>query len=373
MSLEGHWRQSDNHPFCDKCEKGFEDKRTFDRHTLVCELAVAKRAPETVGKPGFEGDMQASQVPFDVSDAEPLPASIAHEWHLRGIPQDASDDGPCRSTFRGSSPVCTSESSDTVRPNRSERSSSLLLSGPLSYDHKGMPPLANKVSSVMQPDYPKLRPDTLLASARREPGQQQQCMDTAFPPLRGKPDSQLRAGREDAQEPALASRASGSLTAPQLWSDLVANGMRPSSAHAIQRRQIFLQPRQDERPMLGERQERRQQPVPHDEQSASISKTPSPRTDSSEDGYPVSPIGSPPSRHTDLPLPRPIARAGVRPSRRANGNVRTFCGICNRRPCADPVLTFCGHVFCKSCILEELSAKLKCPTCKKGYFTVLEP
>ncbi|OSD08353.1 hypothetical protein PYCCODRAFT_1472988 [Trametes coccinea BRFM310] len=361
-SLEDHWRQSNKHPFCDRCERGFKDKQAFNAHTLVCALAVGELVPGSAGNPDLKGEILKSQARSGAGNeqadvqAEPnmRAAAIASEC-LTALSLHNSDD-VSHSTSRGSSPATTSEGSDTIRPDEPVLSLSLLLSGPLSevYNNKST-----------QLDTPRERADTLLANARREPAWQQQCLEHPFPPLSRKPDCQLHeARRENTQDTA---------TATQLWSDIVANRNRPSNADAAGRVRVrsFLRARQDERPMLGERQERRQQPALDDEESASLSgSSPNPRTSTSEDESRVPPIGSVPSRPTILSLPRPHARTEVRPSARTNNHM---CGACFSRPCADPVLTFCGHIFCKSCILFALRHKLKCPTCKKTYFTVLEP
>ncbi|KAL7283775.1 hypothetical protein ACG7TL_003212 [Trametes sanguinea] len=270
MSLEDHWRQSNKHPFCDRCERGFKDKRVFNAHTLLCALAVGELVPGSVGNPDLKGEILKSQARSgagnEQADVQGEPnmraAAIASEC-LTALSLHNADDGS-HSTSRGSSPATTSEGSDTIRPDEPVLSLSLLLSEPLSecYDNKST-----------QLDTTRERVDTFLANARREPAWQQRCLEHPFPPLSRKPDCQLHeARRENTQDTA---------TATQLWSDIVANRNRPSNADAAGRVRVrsFLQARQDERPMLGERQERRQQPALDEEESASLSgSSPSPRT-----------------------------------------------------------------------------------------------
>ncbi|KAI0077223.1 hypothetical protein K474DRAFT_1697870 [Panus rudis PR-1116 ss-1] len=48
------------------------------------------------------------------------------------------------------------------------------------------------------------------------------------------------------------------------------------------------------------------------------------------------------------------------------------CNLCNAKP-PDPVAMLCGHVFCLSCILQELSTNSRCPTCMHPIYVRLKP
>ncbi|KAI0336669.1 hypothetical protein GY45DRAFT_6509 [Cubamyces sp. BRFM 1775] len=48
------------------------------------------------------------------------------------------------------------------------------------------------------------------------------------------------------------------------------------------------------------------------------------------------------------------------------------CRSCHRVPCIEPVATFCGHIFCRSCILLELGEHGVCPVCKKMFLLRLD-
>ncbi|KAI0659417.1 hypothetical protein C8Q70DRAFT_140315 [Cubamyces menziesii] len=48
------------------------------------------------------------------------------------------------------------------------------------------------------------------------------------------------------------------------------------------------------------------------------------------------------------------------------------CRSCQRAPCIEPVATFCGHIFCRSCILLELGEHGVCPVCKKMFLLRLD-
>jgi len=41
------------------------------------------------------------------------------------------------------------------------------------------------------------------------------------------------------------------------------------------------------------------------------------------------------------------------------------CRSCMKNPCTEPTATMCGHIFCHSCIIKELSTNMQCPACKK--------
>jgi hypothetical protein len=40
-----------------------------------------------------------------------------------------------------------------------------------------------------------------------------------------------------------------------------------------------------------------------------------------------------------------------------------FCRICQADPCHDITATACGHVFCNTCIVEEVRENARCPVC----------
>ncbi|TFK88313.1 hypothetical protein K466DRAFT_652710 [Polyporus arcularius HHB13444] len=48
------------------------------------------------------------------------------------------------------------------------------------------------------------------------------------------------------------------------------------------------------------------------------------------------------------------------------------CRSCMRDPCVEPVATMCGHIFCHSCILQEIEAKMCCPVCQKTFMVKLQ-
>ncbi|KAI0371325.1 hypothetical protein BV20DRAFT_965518 [Pilatotrama ljubarskyi] len=49
------------------------------------------------------------------------------------------------------------------------------------------------------------------------------------------------------------------------------------------------------------------------------------------------------------------------------------CRSCGKDPCEEPVTTICGHIFCQSCMLQELALTAGCcPACKKTFFVLLD-
>ncbi|KAI0820219.1 hypothetical protein BC628DRAFT_925101 [Trametes gibbosa] len=51
---------------------------------------------------------------------------------------------------------------------------------------------------------------------------------------------------------------------------------------------------------------------------------------------------------------------------------RYHCRSCFQDPCVEPVVTVCGHIFCQSCIVDELSVGTGCPACKTLFFIKLD-
>ncbi|KIP02424.1 hypothetical protein PHLGIDRAFT_122465 [Phlebiopsis gigantea 11061_1 CR5-6] len=55
----------------------------------------------------------------------------------------------------------------------------------------------------------------------------------------------------------------------------------------------------------------------------------------------------------------------------ASKDVRWHCRLC-MRPTQDPTVTMCGHLFCHSCIVAEISKNLQCPVCKRMMLVRLD-
>ncbi|KAI0748694.1 hypothetical protein C8Q80DRAFT_753634 [Daedaleopsis nitida] len=64
-----------------------------------------------------------------------------------------------------------------------------------------------------------------------------------------------------------------------------------------------------------------------------------------------------------------ISRSGTVP----NGTVvRSFhCRSCLRSDPVSPVSTMCGHLFCESCIVQEIASGMCCPVCQKTFMIKL--
>ncbi|KAI0807898.1 hypothetical protein C8Q74DRAFT_100270 [Fomes fomentarius] len=43
------------------------------------------------------------------------------------------------------------------------------------------------------------------------------------------------------------------------------------------------------------------------------------------------------------------------------------CRSCLQEPCVDPVISFCGHLFCHRCLIEELRSRMCCPECQRPF------
>ncbi|KAI0634791.1 hypothetical protein C8Q77DRAFT_1104076 [Trametes polyzona] len=53
-------------------------------------------------------------------------------------------------------------------------------------------------------------------------------------------------------------------------------------------------------------------------------------------------------------------------------NVSWHCRSCQKTPCNAPTATICGHIFCQSCIVHELSTTGCCPVCNKVFLLGLD-
>ncbi|KAJ8501663.1 hypothetical protein ONZ51_g455 [Trametes cubensis] len=74
------------------------------------------------------------------------------------------------------------------------------------------------------------------------------------------------------------------------------------------------------------------------------------------------------------PPPRPVrtkTSKDASPAAPTLSRISWHCRVCLMQPCVEPVVTFCGHIFCHRCIVEELDAKGACPVCEKLVYTRL--
>ncbi|KAI0945709.1 hypothetical protein AcW1_001867 [Taiwanofungus camphoratus] len=72
------------------------------------------------------------------------------------------------------------------------------------------------------------------------------------------------------------------------------------------------------------------------------------------------------STDTDMTV-RDTSRSPIHPPRRPKSpkGISWHCRVCFKDPCDQPTATMCGHLFCNSCILKELSENMQCPVCKR--------
>ncbi|TFK92273.1 hypothetical protein K466DRAFT_659445 [Polyporus arcularius HHB13444] len=80
---------------------------------------------------------------------------------------------------------------------------------------------------------------------------------------------------------------------------------------------------------------------------------------------------TPMSGHTRSGTPMDTAQSPTPTHRDPNAIISFHCRSCLRNPCVQPVAAFCGHIFCHSCILQELSTKMCCPVCQRTFFVRL--
>ncbi|KAI0064889.1 hypothetical protein BV25DRAFT_1822659 [Artomyces pyxidatus] len=81
--------------------------------------------------------------------------------------------------------------------------------------------------------------------------------------------------------------------------------------------------------------------------------------------------GSPLQSIVDLDTPTPSPRtpsvspAAARLARRTTKSTLSpfYCRVCRADPCVEITATVCGHVFCNSCIVQEVRQTARCPVC----------
>ncbi|KAI0711462.1 hypothetical protein C8Q76DRAFT_59446 [Earliella scabrosa] len=83
-------------------------------------------------------------------------------------------------------------------------------------------------------------------------------------------------------------------------------------------------------------------------------------------------IGSPsPSGTHDLAAYRATQHAN---EGRAKAKLLSWaCRLCLQNPCLDPITTFCGHLFCHSCIMDKIATGtgMACPVCDQLFLVRL--
>ncbi|KAI0341430.1 hypothetical protein BDW22DRAFT_1358973 [Trametopsis cervina] len=74
------------------------------------------------------------------------------------------------------------------------------------------------------------------------------------------------------------------------------------------------------------------------------------------------PVRDEASRTGGSASPLPSGPADIERSSQSSPPSRFVCRVCACEP-IDPTTTMCGHLFCHSCIVAEISKSLKCPVC----------
>ncbi|KAI0780418.1 hypothetical protein BD413DRAFT_1725 [Trametes elegans] len=70
--------------------------------------------------------------------------------------------------------------------------------------------------------------------------------------------------------------------------------------------------------------------------------------------------------------PRVAGVAGAKNTQHDSGEPSWHCRSCMRETCVGPAVTICGHLFCHSCIIRELSQQAACPVCKMVFLVRLD-
>ncbi|KAI0731745.1 hypothetical protein C8Q72DRAFT_198548 [Fomitopsis betulina] len=92
------------------------------------------------------------------------------------------------------------------------------------------------------------------------------------------------------------------------------------------------------------------------EASISVSSSSEVSTEPSEPSQGCSTVA--PAKASPTVTPKPASSSTA---------VSWHCRSCLKDPCDQPTATACGHIFCRGCIVKELSTSMACPVCKKMF------
>ncbi|KAI8982851.1 hypothetical protein BD414DRAFT_491340 [Trametes punicea] len=402
MKLEDHWRLSNRHAFCDKCGRGFQDRKALIAHTADCSLTTTPLAQGTVvvfgsksGQPPPGLQMKKSQEAdscvnkVDVLFATDEPAAslpcTQTEWFLSGLPQSNSGPVADRVSSRRSSLSAVDKVSENsgelgfvepdepggqltspVRPCTGDENSEKSPTTAQPDAVQGNVADAALADALVQ-DFGKHNIDRIL-SVLEEPGPEFNSANDSDSEKRSElvrsllPPRSSCSGSDDAAcATSLATNYSSQAPSPT-WSEL-----------------------SDARPLLGERQGPQKPRVPDEVLPRKVHASPEvasakvvawlqdqARIRSSRQ------IARPTTRPSAANVPASSSDNSVQ-ARLDRGNYGEMpmdptswrCKSCLQQP-VDPVAALCGHIFCHSCIFNELADSMHCPVCKMVYLTKLE-
>ncbi|KAI0371698.1 hypothetical protein BV20DRAFT_157883 [Pilatotrama ljubarskyi] len=408
MTLQDHWNLSIQHPFCKMCNSGFKDAKAWAAHTLECSLATRPLVPGNIGvisgkwgrnvakedkSNGSERlDGARGRDDSEVTLREPVGLGSS-QWFLSGLPQAASllD----QVSPRGSSASTSSkgiESSEHATQCASEPACPSIDRGQpepgiVSIGRRMIHPEGddafNRTRSAQIEDYVS---DTQLVeilaceygqhSVERilsvlddeEPADKPRKARSLLSPSRpsiAAPASMLGGesvtpssgdGRFSSERAGIPS----ALSSYSAWdiSDSDKEGHSGSPLMPGYRCDV-RKPTIDSIDALPEMSSASQVTLWLDDLAGHMLT-----------GEPLLPLSR---THTPPGYARPPGRVAETDAAPGTSEVSWRCSLCLRQPRVEPVATYCGHVFCHSCIMQELSNHMSCPICKATYFVRLRP
>ncbi|KAI0647542.1 hypothetical protein C8Q79DRAFT_1009623 [Trametes meyenii] len=398
LTLEDHWRASNQHPYCMVCNKGFRDSRTWTRHAWVCSLAARKFTrngtsedtgmgdhPEAhqevaewregaanlkVGSTNFtkaetewflSGLKEASPVASEVSSGRSRVSTSskhaeAHENPSRTPPPPPYPTVPSlgqleRDILRASSSLYAEDVEGSVHASdaRGALASDLELVGTPAHEYG-----QHNIDHILN----VLQDETAEPAQKRSGSTRSLLSPPSLPPatLPLSPESPF--ARSDASECAACDTAPLSLVA----NCSVGSGIACAESNAESGGNDNSD---SDPPLLGCRRAR-ERPVCRESQ---VTRTASWLDDLSQVTFLPDPYFT--TRRATT-VPEQDVAEGPRPEQRASQKTSWHCRSCLRKPCVDPVTAICGHVFCHSCIIEKLIVGTGCSVCQTHFFVPLD-
>ncbi|KAH9848895.1 hypothetical protein C2E23DRAFT_738525 [Lenzites betulinus] len=307
LTLQEHWRVSNQHPYCELCDNAFKNQRAWVAHTLTCSLARSSLTSSAVGETKAAWK-QSEQPTFHRPSAQAIAGLMERAWISRNFPnaiQPTRGEASRHSSHPslGKLSDSTAESSSSSRYLAPEEDVSNIKLAE-EYGQENITRILSVVEDDDPVDKPRVAKSLLSASARSSEG---------------------------AQGPSLLAEC--------------------STTGATSRKENQT----DSPPMLGYRREPRKPAELDADAWESSSDSPSEKVTS----------------WLDASSPLRLKPGGISPLGKATTGHSWQCRLCLRQPCAEPVASTCGHLFCQSCIVRGLETYTGCPACQTEYFVPL--
>ncbi|PCH44697.1 hypothetical protein WOLCODRAFT_145119 [Wolfiporia cocos MD-104 SS10] len=376
-ALQDHFNGSSMHPSCAICEIGFLDDAACDEHMVT---AHPPRKPETPPAP-----------PMILQEDE-KPSPLEHTFAPSLITQSEVRSLPASPLFRPSS-AASAHSEDVTLATPSSIASELVS------DNYSMPHVPRTASEPSMFSTSSLDPasDSPTSSHSPSPAVSQRTLDfvSVHATVATRPESvrslSSMSVRSISGSDAMREQSHTSNVPTPSATPKVASSTLPSAYSGVSSGRRT--PQMPSPPRSG-----RQSSSSSVRPSSALSVRPStPRTQGVKEdpeaaaqtpiSRPASVASQIPSRNSELALSVPSSTVSTESDETAQEDatrnaarqvqqstpttlppskaISWHCRICLKDPCDQPTATMCGHVFCNSCIIKELTENMQCPVCKK--------